>query len=114
MTLKYQSVIGIDVSSEKLDVHDSGGRLTGTIESTCEAVNRLAKAIKNPDRTLIVCEATQAFELVLIEAMYNAKIPIAIANPRQVRDFPKGPVFHVTASLRDDAISRLGDSRLRV
>jgi transposase len=93
MTVKYQRVIGIDVSSEKLDVYDSDGKLSGTIQNTCEAVNKLAKAIKNREGTLVVCEATGAYEHVLVEAMHNAKVAIAIANPRQVRDFAKGHGF---------------------
>ena len=93
MTVKYQRVIGIDISSEKLDVFDSDGKLTSTIENTCEAVNKLAKAIKNREGTLVVCEPTGAYEYVLVEAMHSAKIPVAIANPRQVRDFAKGHGF---------------------
>jgi transposase len=93
MTVKYQRVIGIDISSEKLDVFDSDGKLTSTIENTCEAVNKLAKAIKNRAGTLVVCEATGAYEYVLVEAMHSAKIPVAITNPRQVRDFAKGHGF---------------------
>lgn len=93
MTKKYQRVIGIDIASEKLDVCDSEGKLTSTIENTCEAVNKLIKAIKNREATLVVCEATGAYEYVLVEAMHDAKIPVAIANPRQVRDFAKGHGF---------------------
>jgi transposase len=93
MTVKYQRVIGVDVSSEKLDVCDSEGKLSSTIENTCEAVYKLAKAIKNREQTLVVCEATGAYEHVLVEAMHDAKIPVAIANPRQVRDFAKGHGF---------------------
>lgn len=93
MTEKYVRVIGIDVSSEKLDLHDSAGELNLTIENTCEAVNKIARAIKDCKATLVVCEATGAYEYVLVEAMHTAGIAVAIANPRQVRDFAKGHGF---------------------
>jgi transposase len=93
MSMKYVRVIGIDVSSEKLDLCDSAGKLSSTIENTCEAVNRFARSIKDSKGTLVICEATGAYEYVLVEAMHNANIAVAIANPRQVRDFAKGHGF---------------------
>jgi len=93
MTEKFVRVIGVDVSSKKLDLFDSGGKLSGTIDNTCEAVNGLAKAIKNPKETLVICEATGSYEHVVVEAMQDAGIAMAIANPRQVRDFAKGHGF---------------------
>lgn len=93
MTMKWVRVIGVDVSSQKLDLFDSDGKLTGTIDNACEAVNQLAKAIKNPKETLVICEATGSYEHVMVDAMQDAGIAVAIANPRQVRDFAKGHGF---------------------
>lgn len=93
MTEKFVRVIGVDVSSQKLDLFDFDGKLSGTIDNTCEAVNRLAKAIKNPKETLVICEATGSYEHVIVDAMQDAGIAVAVANPRQVRDFAKGHGF---------------------
>jgi hypothetical protein len=39
--------------------------------------------------TLIVAEATGGYERALVAALAAAGLPLAVANPRQMRDFPK-------------------------
>ena len=90
---KYTRVIGVDVSSEKLDLCDSRGKFNGTIPNTFEAVRKLASKIKNLKETLVICEATGSYEHVIVEGMQDAGCDVAIANPRQVRDFAKGHGF---------------------
>jgi len=68
-TKKYVRVIGVDVSSEKLDICDAEGKLTGTIQNSVDAVKKLVKSIKQPKDTLIICEATGSYEHVIVEAM---------------------------------------------
>ena len=92
-TKKYARVIGVDVSSEKLDLCDSEGKLSGTIPNSVEAVKKLVSKIKNLKDTLIICEATGSYEHVIVQGAQDAGIDVAIANPRQVRDFAKGHGF---------------------
>ena len=40
MKNKFKRVIGVDVASRKLDLYDSRGKLTRTIENTCQDVER--------------------------------------------------------------------------
>lgn len=79
--------IGIDVSKATLDVailprgsfslpNPAGLRLL---------VERLEKLAP----TLIVCEATGGYERALAVALAEAKLPLAVINPRQARDFAK-------------------------
>jgi transposase len=87
----YDRVIGVDVASEKLDLHDSQGKLTGEIPNTVAAVDRkLAEKIQGDAKVLVICEATGGYEHVVVEAMHQAGIDVCVANPRQVRDFAKG------------------------
>lgn len=87
----YSRVIGVDIASDKIDVHDSHGKLNGEIPNTCSAINRkLSAKLKSVDDVLVICEATGGYEHVLVESMHIAGIDVAIANPRQVRDFAKG------------------------
>lgn len=84
-------VIGVDIASNKIDVHDSHGKLDAEIPNTCSAINRkLVAKLKSVDGVLVICEATGGYEHVLVESMHIAGIDVAIANPRQVRDFAKG------------------------
>lgn len=93
MAKKYLRVIGVDVSSEKLDLSDSENKLTGTIPNTIDAVKKLISKIQFPKDTLVICEATGSYEHLIVLGSQEAGIDVAIANPRQVRDFAKGHGF---------------------
>lgn len=90
----YQRVIGVDVASETIDVHDSAGKLSGSVPNTpadiCRAIMKKIRARKS---TLIVCEGTGGYEHCLVDAAHEHGLPVAVANPRQVRDFAKGHGF---------------------
>lgn len=88
---EYDRVIGVDVASEKIDLHDSMGKLSGELPNTVAAVDRkLVEKIKGDSKVLVVCEATGGYEHVVVDAMHQAGIDVCVANPRQVRDFAKG------------------------
>ena len=81
--------IGIDVAKAHLDlaVHLSGDpwRVTNDlagIETTVTRLRRLHPA-------LVVVEPTGGLELPLTVALAAAGLPVAVVNPRQVRDFAK-------------------------
>ena len=87
----YDRVIGVDVSKDKLDVHDSDRSLTETIDNTPEAIDRSILDKLDGDRpTLILCESTANYHRRLIEAAHRPGVDLVVANPRQVRDFAKG------------------------
>ena len=87
----YKRTIGVDVASETIDIYDSAEKLSGSVPNTprdiCSSV--IAK-IRARASTLIVCEGTGGYEHCLVDAAHEAGIPVAVANPRQVRDFAKG------------------------
>jgi transposase len=90
----YSRVIGVDVASEKIDVNDSAEKICGSIPNSAEAINKqLVCRIQSRQDTLVVCEATGRYEQTLVDAMHEAGIPVAVVNPRQVRDFAKGLGF---------------------
>lgn len=89
--MTYTRIIGVDVASEKLDICDSNGKLVRQIKNSFSDVERaLVAKIRDRENTLVVCEGTGGYEHVLVDSMLTAGIPVAIANPRQVRDFAKG------------------------
>ncbi len=87
----YARVIGVDIASDKIDVHDTHGKLGGEIPNTCAAINKRVSAnLRDVDGVLVICEATGGYEHVLVDSMHQAGIAVAVVNPRQVRDFAKG------------------------
>jgi transposase len=81
--------VGIDVSKEQLDwaVHGSaeGGRLAHD-EAGLDALVERLRAL-SPAR--IVLEATGGLEMSVLAALSVPGLPVAVVNPRQVRDFAR-------------------------
>jgi transposase len=81
--------IGIDVSKQFLDValRPSGERLrVGNDEA---GIASLVARLTSLAPGLIVLEATGALQASVVAALALAKLPVAVVNPRQVRDFAK-------------------------
>jgi transposase len=91
--MKFACVIGIDVASEKLDVFDLELAKASVVENSFEAITRFVKSLRRPSETLVVCEATGAYEHFLVDALHDANVSVCVANPRQVRDFARGHGF---------------------
>lgn len=87
----YQRVIGVDVAKDTLDVNDSQGRLTGSIGNDAKSIRaKLIKQIDPKDSTLLLCESTASYHLLMMDLAHEKSIEIAVVNARQVRDFAKG------------------------
>jgi transposase len=90
MTVSNQAerVIGVDVSMSRLDIADSQGKIHKTISNTAAAIKKaIVQKLDDGDSVFVVCEATGGYEKDLVKTLQEAGIPVAIANPRQVRQF---------------------------
>ena len=83
------SFVGIDVSKDRLDVHvrPSGQTLTAARDST--GLQQLVGSLRKLAPALIVLEATGGFEITVAAALASAGLPLAVVNPRQIRDFAR-------------------------
>jgi transposase len=92
--------IGIDVSQERLDVAIRPAGEYFYVGNSQEGIATLIQRLKSKGDSksersaaelieLIVLEATGGLEMPVAAAMAEAKLPVAIVNPRQVRDFAK-------------------------
>jgi transposase len=80
--------VGIDVSKKNLDVavRPSGKELrTG---NDAEGHLQIVELLRGQP-VLVVLEPTGGYEMALVAAVVEAKIPIAVVNARQIRDFAK-------------------------
>ena len=81
--------IGIDVSKDRVDI---AVRPSGQIWSTPyeeEEVEKLVARLQALEPATVILEATGGLELTLVAALAAASLPVAVVNPRQVRDFAK-------------------------
>lgn len=81
--------IGIDVAKAELVVavapHGEVFTIANTLDALAPLVERLRKL--KPERILL--EATGGYETLVATALGAAKLPVAVVNPRQVRDFAR-------------------------
>lgn len=83
-----QIFVGLDVSKDRLDaVTRAGVPFTTTNDSAGHA--QLLHWLRPLGVTLVVLEATGGLELPVAAFLSAADLPVAIVNPRQVRDFAK-------------------------
>ena len=84
-----KTICGIDVSKDRLDVavRPSGERFV--VPRTGAGLDDLVARLKVVKPDLIVLEATGGFESVVVAALAGAGLPVAVANPAQIRAFAK-------------------------
>ena len=80
--------VGIDVSKDTLDVAlSTGARFSSANDEN--GILSLVKQVKALQPERIVLEATGGYEQALVAELAVNQLPVAVVNPRQVRDFAK-------------------------
>jgi transposase len=89
MTRAAERFVGIDVSKARLDVAVGfTGELFG-VDNDARGVADLVGQLRKLGPELIVLEASGGLETVLVGELAAAQLPVAVVNPRQVRDFAR-------------------------
>jgi transposase len=81
--------VGIDVSKNSLDVHVLPQGHQYHFVYTTEKVKALVKKLKKLNPKLIVLEATGGYEISVALNLNESQLPVAVVNPRQVRDYAR-------------------------
>lgn len=84
-----KSFIGIDVSKNSLDVHILPESVSLAYRYETKPMKALIKKLKTYTPELVVLEATGGYEITVGIALADAGLPVAIVNPRQVRDYAR-------------------------
>jgi len=81
--------VGIDVAKDQLVVAVRPGGARWTTPQTEAGWQALAPQLQALRPTLVLLEATGGLELPVASVLVAAGLPVALVNPRQVRDFAK-------------------------
>ena len=81
--------VGIDVGKDALAVAVLPGGESFTEVNDERAVTRLVKRLGAFGCERIVLEASGRYETLVVGALAAAGLPVAVVNPRQVRDFAR-------------------------
>jgi transposase len=81
--------MGIDVSKARLDVHARAADRDEAFSNDEAGIAALVAYARATAPRLMVLEATGGLERALVATLMAAGLPVAVVNPRQVRDFAK-------------------------
>jgi transposase len=105
--------VGIDVSKNRLDIHvcPTGQAFAITRDGT--GLEQLVSALRQLAPDLIVLEATGGFEITVAAALASAGFPLAVVNPRQIRDFARATGRLAKTDALDAQVIALFAERIR-
>ena len=83
--------VGIDVSKERMDVAVRPTGRSWSVSYDGAGVDDLVAQLKELKPAGVITESTGGLELPLVAALAAASLPVAVVNPRQVRDFARSP-----------------------
>lgn len=96
--------VGIDVAKDRLDVHVRPVGESFVVARDGEGIEELAKRLNAVTPTLVVLEATGGFETVVAAGLAAAGLPVAVINPRQIRDFARATARLAKTDTLDAAV----------
>ena len=89
MTASAIAVLGVDVSLERLDFCSLPCQQRSHVANDPAGVAKLAQTCREQDLQLVCVEATGGLERLLVKELQRQGIPVAVVNPRQIRDFAR-------------------------
>ncbi len=89
MTQSITLTLGVDISKHKLDYAWSNSPQVQTISNSPQGLSQLLSALKKSPVQMVCLEATGGLERRLVQTLHDHKIPVAVVNPRQIRDFAR-------------------------
>ena len=81
--------VGIDVAKDELVIAVRPSGRTWSVPYETAALADLATELQQPAPTSIVLEATGGYERAAVAALQARGLPVAVVNPRQVRQFAR-------------------------
>ena len=81
--------VGIDVAKDRLDVHLRPSGEPFAVARDGKGLEELTARLGGLEVALVVLEATGGFEVTVAAALCAAGLPLAVVNPRQIRDFAR-------------------------
>jgi transposase len=88
-TTTIEVFIGIDVSKVRLDIAVWGSDEHWITSNDEKGIAELIVKLKSYSPTLILLEATGGLELLLVSELALARLPVAVVNPKRIRDFAR-------------------------
>lgn len=89
MSENLEIFVGIDIAKDTLDMGFQPSGQTVRLPHDAQGITEATKRLGEAALCLVVLEATGGLETPLAAALVAAGVPVAVVNPRQVRDYAK-------------------------
>jgi transposase len=105
------SIVGIDVAKDSLELALWPEKRHWQAANQASGVREVVERLQELQPRLVVLEATGGYEREVAAALAAAQLPVAVVNPRQVRDYAKA-TGHLakTDALDAEMIARFADA----
>jgi transposase len=105
--------VGLDIAKAHIDVsiRPTGDRWQA--DQTEDGIGALVERLVALTPALVVVESTGGYETAVVTALVMAHVPVAVVNPRQVRDFAKAIGRLAKTDTIDAAVLALFAERIR-
>jgi transposase len=87
--LMNEIIIGVDVSKNTLDIYVHPLQKAMQFENSQIGIDEMVKKLQKLSPKLVVLEATGEYGYSLTVGLCTAGIPVALVNPRMIRDFAR-------------------------
>jgi transposase len=87
--MEHSLFVGIDVAKDHLDVHIRPTGEAFRVRGDDAGLATLLAQVRPLQPTVLVLEATGGYEGTVVATLAGAGLPVAIVNPRQIRDFAR-------------------------
>ncbi|HLX37282.1 MAG TPA: transposase [Candidatus Binataceae bacterium] len=87
--MESEVMVGVDVSQARLDVGWWPGGESFTLDNTSAGVEQLLARMRELDPRAVIVESSGGPEDLLVSELHAAGVPVAVVNPRQVREFAR-------------------------
>jgi len=106
-----QVFVGIDVSKNCLDVASRPTGEVWQVTNDAGGISALAQRLEELNPSLVVLEATGGLEWAITAELAVAGLPVAVVNPRHVRDFARAAgTLAKTDALDAQVLARFGQA----
>jgi transposase len=105
--------VGIDVSKDRLDVHVCPSGEAFAVPRDGKGLEQLVNNLRKLGPAPIALEATGGFEITVAAALASAGLPLAVVNPRQIRDFARATGRLAKTDALDAKVIALFAERIR-
>jgi len=89
MNQKFKTHVGIDIAKSSFDLAIDQSSYARSFPMTPAGIRKAVAMVHKHDTPMVVIEATGRYQADLVDALHEAKIDLAVINPRWVRDFAK-------------------------